>query len=87
REYLADRIRLHDITEAQFERCRRVMYASSVTAFESTEDMALDCLDCTMEGGELFASVDAMMQITREDLFDALDSLYRPDRFAVSIVT
>jgi len=87
REYLDDRIRLHDITDAQFERCRRVMYASSVTAFESTEDMALDCLDCTMEGGELFASVDAMMQITREDLFDALDSLYRPDRFAVSIVT
>ncbi len=87
RTYLADRVRLHDITDAQFARCRRVMYASSVTAYESTEDMALDCLDCTMDGVEQFASVDAMMQITRDDLLSVLDSLYQPDRMTVSVVT
>lgn len=87
RTYLSDRVRLHDITEAQFARCRRVMYASSVTAYESTEDMALDCLDCTMDGAEQFASVDAMMQITMDDLNAVLDSLYQPERMAVSIVT
>ena len=63
------------------------MYASSVTAYESTEDMALDCLDCTMDGAELFASVDTMLQITKDDLIDALDTLYRPERMAVSVVT
>ncbi|MBR5871562.1 MAG: insulinase family protein [Clostridia bacterium] len=87
RTYLADRVRLHDITDAQFDRCRRVMYASSVTAYESTEDMALDSLDCTMDGSELFSSVDVMMQITKDDLIDALDSLYQPERMAVSVVT
>jgi predicted Zn-dependent peptidase len=87
RTYLADRVRLHDITDAQFARCRRVMYASSVTAYESTEDMALDCLDSTMDGTELFSSVDIMMQITKDDLIDALDALYRPECTAVSVVT
>lgn len=87
RTYLADRVRLHDITDAQFARCRRVMYASSVTAYESTEDMALDCLDSTMDGTELFSSVDIMMQITKDDLIDALDALYRPECMAVSVVT
>jgi len=87
RSYLADRVRLHDISDAQFARCRRVMYASSVTAYESTEDMALDCLDCTMDGGELFSSVDVMMQITKDDLIDVLDMLYQPEHMAVSVVT
>ena len=87
RNYLADRVRLHDITDAQFARCRRVMYASSVTSYESTEDMALDCLDCTMDGVELFSSVDAMMQITKDDLIDVLDTLYRPECMAISVVT
>ena len=87
RTYLADRVRLHDITDAQFVRCRRVMYASSVTSYESTEDMALDSLDSTMDGTELFSSVDAMMQITKEDLIDVLDMLYRPECMAVSVVT
>ena len=87
RTYLAERRRLHDITDEQFARCRRVMYASSVTAYESTEDMALDCLDSTMEGIEMFSSVDAMMRITKDDLIDALDSLYQPERMAVSVVT
>ena len=87
RTYLADKVRLHDITDAQFARCRRVMYASSVTAYESTEDMALDCLDSTMDGTELFSSVDIMMQMTKDDLIDALDSLYQPERMAVSVVT
>jgi hypothetical protein len=73
--------------DAQFARCRRVMYASSVTAYESTEDMALDCLDSTMDGTELFSSVDIMMQITKDDLIDALDALYRPECMAVSVVT
>jgi hypothetical protein len=63
------------------------MYASSVTSFESTEDMAVDCLDSTMDGVELFSSVDAMMQITKDDLIDALDTLYRPECMAVSVVT
>ncbi len=87
RTYLGDRVRLHDITEAQFARCRRVMYSSSVTAYESTEDMALDCLDCTMDGVEQFASVDVMMQMTKDDLVDVLDALYRPECMAVSVVT
>jgi len=58
-----------------------------VTAYESTEDMALDCLDCTMDGGELFSSVDVMMQITKDDLIDVLDMLYQPEHMAVSVVT
>lgn len=87
RTYLSDRRALHDITQAQFARCRRVMYASSVTAYESTEDMALDCLDCTMDGNELFASVDVMMQITMDNLTFALDTLYKPECMAVSVVT
>jgi predicted Zn-dependent peptidase len=49
--------------------------------------MALDCLDSTMEGIEMFSSVDAMMRITKDDLIDVLDALYDPARMAVSVVT
>lgn len=86
RAYIRDRVSLHDITDEAFERCRRVMYAGAVTAFESTEDMAAECLDSAIDGGELFASVDIMMAVTKEDLFRVLDALYDPAAFAVSVV-
>ncbi len=87
RQYLADRRALHDITDAQFSRCRRVMYASAVTAFESAEDMAAECLDCEMEGTDMFTPVDVMMQITKEDLFYVLDTLYLPKQLCRCVVT
>ena len=40
-----------------------------------------------MDGTELFSSVDVMMQMTKDDLIDVLDSLYQPERMAVSVVT
>ncbi|MBQ3065345.1 MAG: insulinase family protein [Clostridia bacterium] len=85
-EYLEKKRQSHDITAAEFERCHRVMYASAVTAFESAEDMASDCLDAVMGGGELFDSIEIMTSVTREDLFRELDALYRPEAFSVSIV-
>ncbi len=78
--------RTHSITEAEFERCKRVMYACAVTMFESTEDLAETCLELAMDGGELFASIDAAASLTREDIFSALDSFYQPTQFAASIV-
>lgn len=86
KRYLSERIRLHDITDIQFERCRRVMYASAVTSFESAEDMASECLNSAIDGGELFRSIDIMMAVTKEDLFAVLDRLYDLNRMTVSVV-
>lgn len=86
RNYLAKQRRDHTITKAQFERCKRVMYACAVTVFESTEDMAGSCLSLALDGGELFASADITAELKIDDVFDALDSLYEPERYAVSVV-
>ncbi|MBQ8578823.1 MAG: insulinase family protein [Clostridia bacterium] len=86
RQHLSERVRLHDITDEQFERCRRVMYASAVTAFESAEDMMSECLDAAIDGGEMFSALDIMMAVTKDDLFRVLDRLYTPERYAVSIL-
>ncbi len=84
--YTEERRRLHDITPEQFERCKRVMYAGAVTAFESAEEMVWDCLDYAMEDTELFASIHSMVSLTPEDIYDCLDTLYHPEQTAVSCV-
>lgn len=86
RAYLSERMALHDISDAQFEICRRVMYAGAVTAFESAEDIASECLDAALDDGELFRSVDIMMSVTKDDLFSVLDTLYLPEHFSVNIL-
>ncbi len=86
REYLAERIRLHDITDEAYEICRRVMYAGVVTAFESAEDIVSECLDAALDNGELFQSIDIMMSVTKADLFSALDTLYQPEHVSVNIL-
>ncbi|MCQ2431552.1 MAG: insulinase family protein [Clostridia bacterium] len=86
KNYIAERQQKHDITKAQFERCKRVMYACAVTAFESSEEIAGSCLSLVMDGGEMFADTDIMAELKIDDMFDALDSVYDPDRMAVSVV-
>lgn len=87
RGYIADRQRLHDITTEAFERCRRVMYASNVMAFETVGgSMPVDCANIALDGGELFAQIDIMMRITPDELFALLDTYFSEDACAVSIV-
>ncbi len=86
RTYLRARRQLHDITDAQFEICRRVMYAGAVTAFESAEDIVSESLNAAIDDGELFHSIDIMMSVTKEDLFAVLDTLYVPEHGSVNIL-
>ena len=87
KSYIAERQKLHDISEEAFQRCRRVMYASSVYGFESPGgSMPTDCANIAFDGGELFRQIDIMMQIRREDLFALLDTYFSEENCAVSVV-
>ncbi len=85
-DYIGTCVRTHAISDEQFEICRRVMYAGAVTAFESAEDMATQCLDDTIDGGELFASIDIMMSVTKDDLFRVMDTVYDPGHITVHVL-
>ncbi len=75
------------ITEEELQRCRKVMYASAVSSFETFGlDFLADCGDVRFDGGELFEQIRLMMTVSLSDLYDILDSLLSPEKTSVAIV-
>ncbi len=86
REYLKAAAR-RGIDPADFERCRRVLYADELRAFDSTEEIANNLLSFTFDGCGLFDYAELLCSLTPDDVSALLPELLREDAFCLSVVT
>ena len=85
KDYLAQ-VRERGISEEAFERCRRVMYADEVRAYDSTEEIASRLLSFAFEDVDLFACLDILQSITKADLERLLETAFEEDCFALAVI-
>jgi len=92
-EVVLERLRAHiarmceaGIPEEDFERCRRVMYADELRAFDSTEEIASRIVAYTLDGVELFSYLPTLQQIKREEAESLLREMLRDELFTLSVI-
>ena len=81
-----ERFREEGISDEDLERCRRVLYADEIRAYDSTEEIANRLLSFVMDGADLFAYPELIEAITKEELMDLLHTLYRQEYLSVSVI-
>ena len=84
-DYLED-VKQKGLLEEDFERCRRVMYADEIRAYDSTDEIANRLLSFVFDGSELFEVPTVLQSIKKEELEALLHTLYQPEYFAMSVV-
>ena len=80
------RLRETGIDPAVFERCRRILLADSVRAFDSTEEIANDLLSFVFDGVNLFDYPTVLSAVSLTEVSDLLSSLFRPENLSLSVV-
>ena len=83
--YLA-RVCEEGISDEDFERCRRVMYADELRAYDSTEEIANRLLSFVFDDAEMFSYPALLQSLTQEALEALLKDAFRDEYFAISIV-
>ena len=79
-------VRKTGLSEEDFERCRRVMYADEIRAYDSTDEIANRLLSFVFDGSQIFDVPTILQTITKEELEELLHTLYQPQYFAMSVV-
>jgi predicted Zn-dependent peptidase len=75
------------IPEEDFERCRRVLYASYVRDFDSTEEIATSlAVDFALDGLDIFRYGEMLREVTAEDVARLAKELFRPEAYTLSTV-
>lgn len=84
-DYL-DGVKKTGLSTEDFERCRRVMYADEIRAYDSTDEIANRLLSFVFDGSELFDVPTVLASITKEELEELLHTIYQTQFFAMSVV-
>lgn len=84
-QYLNE-VRENGLSDEDFERCRRVMYADEVRAYDSTDEIANRLLSFVFDGSQIFDVPTVLQSIKKEELEALLHTLYQPKHFAMSVV-
>lgn len=84
-EYLEE-VKKKGISDEDFERCRRVMYADEIRAYDSTDEIANRLLSFVFDGSQIFDVPTVLQSIRKEELEELLHTLYQPKYFAMSVV-
>ena len=74
------------IPDEDFERCRRVMYADEIRAYDSTEEIANRLISFAMDGMDIFSCPEILQSITKTELEALLAELWQDDRIAMSVI-
>ena len=74
------------LSQEDFERCRRVMYADEIRAYDSTDEIANRLLSFVFDGTQIFDVPTVLQSITKAELETLLHTLYQPQYFAMSVV-
>ena len=81
-----EKIRKEGISEEEYQRCRRVLYADEVRAYDSTDEIANRLLAFVFEGGEMFSYPDVLRDVTREELEELLRTAFCEDAIAMAVM-
>ena len=84
-EYL-EQVKKRGLSNEDFERCRRVMYADEIRAYDSTDEIANRLLSFVFDGSQIFDVPTVLQSITKAELETLLHTLYQPQYFAMSVV-
>jgi predicted Zn-dependent peptidase len=80
------RLKKTGIPPDAFERCRRAVYAASVRSFEDTVETAQTLADFVLDGEEMFDEPRAVLSVTREELDEALGTVFREEAAVMGVV-
>jgi len=78
--------RQNGLSEADFERTRRVEYAESIKGFDSTEEIANNLLSFVFEEAELFTYVELLKNMEFDYVQALFAEFFDPQRFTLSVV-
>ena len=81
-----ERVKCEGISDEELERCRRVLYADEVRAYDSTEEIANRLLSFVLDGVEMFSYPDLLESITKEELSSLLDAVFQKSCLSVSVI-
>lgn len=81
-----EQLRVEGVSEEEFERGRRVLYADFVTSFDSAEDIASVLFSAAVDGVPAFACADMIERIAREDANRLLREECTPERVQMTVV-
>ena len=70
----------------EFERCRKVFYASFVRGLDSAEDIAGDLVDFVLDGYDYFEYADIVSTITLSEVMEIFRSSFSEECFTLSFV-
>ena len=81
-----ERLRREGINPDDFERARRSIYGWNISAFNSVESVASALMMFTFKKYELFRYIDAVTELTPDDVMDCLQQLFDPSRCSLSVI-
>lgn len=85
-EYIKKYISEFTFTEAELERCKKVLYAEFVMDFDSTEEIANNMIDYIFEGFDLFEYGHIIEEITSDEIKTLIKNDFKDEYFAMSVI-
>ncbi len=79
------RLKREGVPRDDFERAKRALYGENISALNSASSIANGVLNLTLKGRELFAYIDALAQVTLEEVAEKL-TILREDRSVLSVI-
>ncbi len=80
-----ERIKNEGINKKLFSAVRRGMYGNAIRLFNNVESIAMQLVDCAMNGSGLFDEIKYLKSITAEDVFKRI-SLLDNDKTVLSVI-
>ena len=74
------------VDPADFERCRRVIYADCVASYDDTSEIAHAMLDTIFDGEDLFDEPEIIASVTLEDVNNALRTQFDERKAVMAVI-
>jgi len=84
-EYL-EQVKQEGLPQEDFERCRRVLYADEIRAYDSTDEIANRLLSFVFDDAEMFSYPTLLQEITKAELEELLRGAFCEELFAMSVM-
>jgi predicted Zn-dependent peptidase len=80
------KIRREGIDDQAFARCRRVLYADELRAYDSTEEIANRLTAFVFEGTDMLCFPSVLQDVTKQELEALLDKAFADAYFTLSVI-
>ena len=70
----------------EFERCKKVSYANSITLFDSTENISNAFLACMFKGYDILDLPEIIGSVTFDDIEKRLNKIFKKENFIISVI-